>query len=467
MSLAAGSGRDRPGRLLGRTKPTGAARRLGATKPTGTGRRFGRNEAIGDRSRLGGTKPTAPGRLLAERSQQRRAGGLPNEANRAGPTAWPNEANRDRSTAWRNEANRHSSTARRNEANGDRSTARPRANRDGRRLGRTKPTGPGRLLGRTRPTATATARPNEANRAGYAAESAERSNRHGRRFGRTKPTGTVDGFGGTKPTGTGRQFGRTKPTGPADARPNEANRDRSTARRNEANRDQPQAAHAMIDAPHVMAGLVPGLSRPSTPLICLAIQNVDARDNPRIKSGDGHDEFEHMTVGITSSANAPSCALRESGGGLQGNAARIVPEKPAWVGWRAQPGIGHGDLLHLFNARLAVGLVPGEAFGRIIHRRIGKCSAPGCRRPRLPWRRPPPCTAARHDKHHPARRRASAPLVDRLAIEHRPLGDLGRGLHDLAKLAIVAVEGGDELVAIARHKRRVTGPFACGALVTR
>ena len=44
---------------------------------------------------------------------------------------------------------------------------------------------------------------------------------------------------------------RDRPT----ARPNEANRDRSMARRNEANGINLKAAHAMIDAPHVMAGL--------------------------------------------------------------------------------------------------------------------------------------------------------------------------------------------------------------------
>ena len=61
----------------------------------------------------------------------------------------------------------------------------------------------------------------------------------------------------------------------------------------------------------------------------------------------------------------------------------------------------------------------------------------------------------------------AAPLVDRLAIEHRPFGDLGRGLHDLAQLAMVAVEGGDELVAVARHeRRRPRSTRACGALVT-
>jgi hypothetical protein len=41
-----------------------------------------------------------------------------------------------------------------------------------------------------------------------------------------------------------------------------------------------------------MAGLVPAI-----PLIkALCLQNRDARDNPRIKSGDGHDESEFGTA---------------------------------------------------------------------------------------------------------------------------------------------------------------------------
>src|SRR4030081_807595 len=50
---------------------------------------------------------------------------------------------------------------------------------------------------------------------------------------------------------------------------------------------------------------------------------------------------------------------------LQRNDARVVSEEPLRVDRRPQPGIDHGDLLHLAHARLAVGFIPGEAFARI------------------------------------------------------------------------------------------------------
>jgi hypothetical protein len=50
---------------------------------------------------------------------------------------------------------------------------------------------------------------------------------------------------------------------------------------------------------------------------------------------------------------------------------------------------------------------------------------------------------------------APAPDVDRLAIEHRPLGDLGRGSHDLPKLRMIAVESGDEFVAVKRLQQQL------------
>ncbi len=43
----------------------------------------------------------------------------------------------------------------------------------------------------------------------------------------------------------------------------------------------------------------PGLSRPSTPTMPQDIKDVDGRDNPRIKSGDGHDDVERAAHGPT------------------------------------------------------------------------------------------------------------------------------------------------------------------------
>jgi hypothetical protein len=42
----------------------------------------------------------------------------------------------------------------------------------------------------------------------------------------------------------------------------------------------------------------PGSSRPSTPSILPGLEDVDARDNPRIKSGDGHDKREFTRAGV-------------------------------------------------------------------------------------------------------------------------------------------------------------------------
>ena len=59
-------------------------------------------------------------------------------------------------------------------------------------------------------------------------------------------------------------------------------------------------------------------------------------------------------------------------------------------------------------------------------------------------------------QHHDA---VAIPGVDRLDVVDRPLRHLGRGLDHLAQLGVVAVEGSQELVAVARHERRGLVPF--------
>ncbi len=109
--------------------------------------------------------------------------------------------------------------------------------------------------------------------------------------------------------------------------------------------------------------------------------------------------------------------------------------------------------MHLGDPRHAVGLVPGEALGRLAIAEFADTAREDggiLDRHRCAGRHIGPQRMAGIAQHGDA---AAAPARDRLAVEDRPLGHLGRGLDHLAQLGMIAVERCNELVARAWHER--------------